>query len=206
MAPDVEGEAARFLHWAETEEWSDPRSHGKPLSATMGFGPIYASSINGNPDDPWMAALDTGNEDFCEVPTTTLGLLRRVGEAQLSEIVKLREEVGEAQERRDNIAQMEALLRELETNFIVTSNEVDLRRLEIKHLESEVERLTALHEERATRAKELRLQNEQMEKWLTEPLTHQAIAPNRSQSHGSFGKNRGSDSHGSSATSLSIEL
>eukprot|EP00435_Cladocopium_sp_Y103_P013808 s352_g3.t1 len=190
---DLEAEAQRLLDWAQGD-WAPATAGGGAVAASAsparrgGAMPsagvampatsvAHGSSYLGGREDPWqdiLNARDAGG--FCEVPRSLLQKLRRDGEAQLAEIAELRAQLARLPDLEDEVLQMEAELQELQSNCVVTANEIELRKLEAETLEKETDRLYNEKEERVKRLEMLNAQADEIEFWL-DAAGHAPVGP-----------------------------
>ncbi|CAL1127191.1 unnamed protein product [Cladocopium goreaui] len=183
---DLEAEAQRLLDWAHGD-WAptggaaaataSPARRPAPSVGVAATSVAHGSSYLGGREDPWqdiLNARDAGG--FCEVPRSLLRQLRREGEAQLAEIAELRAQLARLPDLEDEVLQMEAELQELQSNCVVTANEIELRKLEAETLEKETDRLYNEKEERVKRLEMLNAQADEIEFWL-DAAGHAPVGP-----------------------------
>lgn len=117
-------------------------------------------------EDPWGDILANSSGDVCLVPAAELERLRRIGEAQLEEIMELRRLLAGEAEDEEEMNAIEARIEEMEIQRVVAANEVYLRRQEADALAEEVERLRARRDGLIEEAADVTRRTMLLERWL----------------------------------------
>lgn len=143
----------------------------QPLSTILPYdSPHLAGGFGLGPDicggDPWAAVLDSGDGEYIRVPVDTLRRLQAMGESQLQEIERLREEQAQRNQLQNDVWQLDQEVAEMEASCMIATNETQLRQQEHIRLDEELVRLQRQLQAVELKRDALVVEAEVLESWL----------------------------------------